>query len=312
MTDVMPSLNALRAFDAVAQAKSYKAAAENLRVTPAAVKQLVAKLEAHLGVPLIERQGQGLALTAAGEAGAGRLSEGFAALEQAVGMMVPSTQAQARLFISAEPFFAQSWLVPRLQHFRDANPGIDVLIDSSLEIKDLSRDGIDGAVRYGVPAQDPERTARLFGDAVMPLCSPQLLGRGAEDQQAALMGQTFLHWDLRPAPWAKETARWFDFEYFWSKAGLGPFEAKRNVYFSDYNLALQAALAGQGVVLGSLPILRGLVDQGMLVPALPVRLETDIGYDFVMSPSVLRQGMAERFRTWLLEEAGTLDMHPPP
>ena len=104
MIDVMPSLNALRAFDAVAQAKSYKAAAENLRVTPAAVKQLVAKLEAHLGVPLIERQGQGLALTAAGEAGAGRLSEGFAALEQAVGMMVPSTQAQARLVISAEPF----------------------------------------------------------------------------------------------------------------------------------------------------------------------------------------------------------------
>lgn len=171
----MPSLNALRAFDAVAQTKSYKEAAENLRVTPAAVKQLVAKLEAHLGVTLIERDGQGLSLTSAGEAGAGRLSDGFAALQQAVGLMVPTTQTETRLVISAEPFFAQSWLVPRLQRFRDANPGIDVLIDSSLEIKDLSRDGIDGAVRYGVAVQDPERTTRLFGDAVMPLCSPQLL-----------------------------------------------------------------------------------------------------------------------------------------
>ena len=311
MTDAMPSMNALRAFDAVAQTKSYKKAAEKLRVTPAAVKQLVAKLEAHLGVTLIERDGQGLSLTSAGEAGAGRLSDGFAALQQAVGLMVPTTQTETRLVISAEPFFAQSWLVPRLQRFRDANPGIDVLIDSSLEIKDLSRDGIDGAVRYGVAVQDPERTTRLFGDAVMPLCSPQLLPRGPGDHQSALMQQTFLHWDLRPAPWAKETARWFDFAYFWSRAGLGRFEAYNNVHFSDYNLALQAALAGQGVVLGSLPILHGLVEQGMLVPALPVHLETDIGYDFVMSPSRLRRDMAERFRTWLLEEAGTLDVQMP-
>ena len=304
MSGVMPSLNALRAFEAVSQSLSYKTAAEKLRVSPAAVKQLVAKLEDQLGVVLIRRKGHGLELTEAGKVGALRLSDGFLALEQAVALMGASVKQGTRLVISAEPFFAQSWLVPRLQRFRDSNPGVDVLIDSSLEIKDLTRDSIDGAIRYGVATDDPQRTIRLFGDAVMPLCSPGLLGDGGVEE---LMQQTFLHWDLRPAPWAKETARWFDFEYFWQEAGLGPFEASNNIHFSDYNLAIQAALAGQGVVLGSLPILHEIVEQGMLVPAVGRQLKTNIGYDFVISPNASGWRLAERFRAWLLDEALALN-----
>ncbi|MGB1159851.1 MAG: LysR substrate-binding domain-containing protein [Alphaproteobacteria bacterium] len=304
MSDAMPSLNALRAFEAVSQSLSYKIAAEKLRVSPAAVKQLVSKLEDQLDVRLIRRKGHGLELTEAGKAGVTRLSDGFHALEQATALMRASVKQGTRLVISAEPFFAQSWLVPRLQRFRDANPGVDVLIDSSLEIKDLTRDTIDGAIRYGVATDDQQRSIRLFGDAVMPLCSPGLLGDGGLEE---LMQQTFLHWDLRPAPWAKETARWFDFSYFWQEAGLGPFEAANNIHFSDYNLAIQAALAGQGVVLGSLPILHEIVEQGMLVPAVSSRLKTNIGYDFVMSPNAAGWGLAERFRAWLLDEAKVLD-----
>lgn len=304
MSDAMPSLNALRAFQAISQSLSYKIAAEKLRVSPAAVKQLVSKLEDQLDVRLIRRKGHGLELTEAGKAGVARLSDGFLALEEATALMRASVRQGTRLVISAEPFFAQSWLVPRLQRFRDANPGVDVLIDSSLEIKDLTRDTIDGAIRYGVATDDQQRKIRLFGDAVMPLCSPGLLRDGGLEE---LMQQTFLHWDLRPAPWAKETARWFDFSYFWQEAGLGPFEAAKNIHFSDYNLAIQAALAGQGVVLGSLPILHEIVEQGMLVPAVSSRLKTNIGYDFVMSPNAAGWGLAERFRAWLLDEAKVLD-----
>ena len=100
MSDAMPSLNALRAFEAVSQSLSYKIAAEKLRVSPAAVKQLVSKLEDQLDVRLIRRKGHGLELTEAGKAGVVRLSDGFLALEQATALMRASVRQGTRLVIS--------------------------------------------------------------------------------------------------------------------------------------------------------------------------------------------------------------------
>ena len=148
MDEWLPSLNALRAFEATCRHLSYARAAEELRVTPAAVKQLVRKLERSLGIDLVVRRGRGLAITAAGHAGCEELTVGFRQVHRAVGRM-RAHHARRRLIVSVEPSFATAWLVPRLERFRAGNRDVDVLIDSSLHIVDLDQGAADVAVRFG-------------------------------------------------------------------------------------------------------------------------------------------------------------------
>ena len=133
MSDWLPSLNALRAFEVVSRHLSYRVAAEELCVSPAAVKQLVSKLESAMGTPLLSRSGRGLVLTAQGVAGRDDLAQGFRHLAASIEKM-RALAGRKRLIVSVEPSFATAWLVPRLDLFRAGNADVDVLIDSSLPL----------------------------------------------------------------------------------------------------------------------------------------------------------------------------------
>jgi len=168
--DWLPSLNALRAFESVTRHLNYQLAAEELRVTPAAVKQLVYRLEAALNVQLIERKGRGLALTRTGRAGLDDLATAMRHLDASVEKM-RGHRNNPRLIVSVETSFATMWLVPKLDAFRARHPNVSVLIDSSQEIVDLRRGDVDVAIRYGVADQDGLLTNRLFDDLIFPACS---------------------------------------------------------------------------------------------------------------------------------------------
>jgi LysR family transcriptional regulator, glycine cleavage system transcriptional activator len=174
MLDWLPSLNALRAFEAVSRHLNYVHAASELRVTPAAVKQLVAKLEEAVGHRLVQRNGRGLALTAAGRAGGDGLAAGFGQLSRAVERMRKHTDRQ-RLIVSVEPSFATAWLVPRLERFRREHTEIDVLIDSSLKIVDLEHGDADAAIRFGAKPDPRLQSHRLFEERLCAFCSPALV-----------------------------------------------------------------------------------------------------------------------------------------
>ena len=109
MSNWLPSLNALKAFEAVSRHLNYQNAAAELHVTPAAVKQLVQKLEEALNVSLVERQGRHIGLTEAGSAGLAELQSAFSQLNASVGKM-RQTQLRKSLTISAEPSFALAWI----------------------------------------------------------------------------------------------------------------------------------------------------------------------------------------------------------
>lgn len=303
MFSKLPSLNALRAFEATARHLSFTRAAKELSVTPAAVKQLVTKLEAWIGQPLLRKQGQSLVLTDAGRAGCLHLSGGLRQMADAVEAMRPSP-ARRRLTVSADPFFAATWLVPRLTRFRDLHPASDVLIDSSMEICDLRRDDADVAIRYGATKEDGLHYTRLFEDRITPVFSPRLVDELPRITKIDDLRQaTLLHWDLSSTPWARATAHWFSFETWFEKSGLGTPEAARSIHFSDYNLAVQAAIAGQGVVLGSWPILRSAMEAGLLIAPFGRPLYTDIGYDMVtIDPGQLSPAVRD-FCDWLKIEA---------
>ncbi|MEM6375316.1 MAG: LysR substrate-binding domain-containing protein, partial [Pseudomonadota bacterium] len=225
----LPSLNALRAFEAVARHRSYTRAAKELHVTPAAVKQLVTKLEATLGQPLIIRQGQGLVPSEPAIAGQGHVESGLRQMALAVEAMRPAV-TRRRLTVSADPFFAATWLVPRLTRFRDLHPAFDVLIDSTMEICDLTSGDADIAIRYGVTKPDNLHRIRLFEDRIMPVFSPRLIDgpphlHSIEDLRRAPL----LHWDLSSTPWARATAHWFSFDTWFKLTGLYPPDPARNM-----------------------------------------------------------------------------------
>ena len=303
MSDWLPSLNALRAFETVSRHLNYRLAAEELGVTPAAVKQLVGKLEDTLGIPLVERSGRGLTLTSAGEAGRDGLSVAFSQIQNAVENM-KTTDGRRRLIVSVEPSFATAWLVPRLESFRAGNAEIDVLIDSSLHIVDLDRGAADIAIRFGNAPGGALVAHRLFDEELCAFCSPALKeGRPGPMKLEDLETLTLLHWDLSQMDWASATRKWMGWTQWLERVGAGQVTQGEGVRFRDYNLAVQAAIAGQGVILGSLPVLCGLVEAGLLVVAFPERVVTDIGYDLVTTDTALARHEVARFVDWILEEA---------
>ena len=298
MTSPLPSLNALRAFESAARHLNYRRASEELHVSPGAVKQLVAKLEEALGQRLLVRHGRSLALTPAGAAGLRQLSPAFAEIAAAVEAMRPGTRR--RLILSVEPSFATAWLVPRLEEFRRAQPGIDVLVDTSLQLVDLERGDADVAIRFW-KGGDPDLLAhRLVAEELSAYCSPALVqGKNAITRLEDLERVTLLHWDLAGLPWAGGTRRWVGWAPWLHRLGAGHIRPGEGLRFSDYNLAIQAAIAGQGVMLGSLPLFRDLVDAGLLVRPFAESVATDLGYDLVTTARAAARPEVAAFSDWI-------------
>ncbi len=315
MPNWLPSLNALRALEALSRCNSYRAAAEELRVTPAAIKQLVTKLEESLGKKLVERQGRGIALTEAAKIATPDLNLGMRHLTDAVHKMRSPIETE-RLIISVEASLATTWLVPRLENFRAVNPNINVLIDSSQRIVDLTRSDVDIAIRYGVTNPAGLVVLRLFDDLVHPACSPsmarQLPALSSLDQLADV---PLIHWDMSRLPWAKETVKWFDWSEWAKRAGLPALDTTRGLRFNDYGLAIQAAISGQGFVLASWPILQDQLDAGLLVkPFQNSALKTGIGYDLVTTQQARTRPAVATFCNWIQQHAATTQTrsHSPP
>lgn len=303
MSDWFPSLNALRAFEAVCRHLNFVHAAEELRVTPAAVKQLVDKLEEAVGHPLVQRSGRGLALTPAGLSGREHLAEGFAQLLKAVERMRKHSDRQ-RLIVSVEPSFATAWLVPRLERFRKANAEVDVLIDSSLKMADLEHGDADIALRFGTKTESPLVAHRLFDERLCAFCSSSLANgsqglRKLQDLERA----TLLHWDMSELDPASATRRWMSWQSWLGRVGAKHVNFRNGISFSDYNLLVQSAVAGQGIMLGSLPVLNDLVSAGLLVNPFREIVDTDIGYDLVATRQALERGEVRSFADWIIEEA---------
>ena len=303
MSDWLPSLNALRAFDTVSRHLNYRQAADELNVSPAAVKQLVHKLEDTLETKLLERRGRGLVLTPAGQAASRDLSKAFMQISEAVGNM-RSRHFGPRLVVSVDPSFAAAWLVPRLAVFKAKFPDIGVLIDSTAEIADLDRGDADVAIRFGVEIDRDLYAHRLFDEELCAYCSPSLVkGPPRISQLEDLEKAPLLRWDLSEFQWAATTAKWNKWHYWLAQVGAARIEPKEGIRFSDYNIAVQAAIAGQGFIIGSTPVLRRLIDANLLVNPFPEVAATDIGYDLVSTTQSRSRPEVKTFMDWIIEES---------
>jgi LysR family glycine cleavage system transcriptional activator len=301
MTNWLPSLNSLRAFEATARLCSFKKAADELSVTPAAVKQLVTKLEDAVGQKLVSRDGQRMALTSAGLSGLEDLSSGFRLLARGVDR-IRLQKSDARVIVSVDPSFAAAWLVPKMENFKLDCPGIEVLIDSSMQIVNLTRGDAHVGIRFGVRDHGDLVVNRLFDEELSAMCSPSLLsGSNGLKNLKDLEQATLLRWDLSKFEWAINT-RAINYWRSWLDAvGANDVSAAQGITYSDYNLAVQAAVAGQGVILGSRPVLQPLLEQSLLIDPFDISSNPQLGYDIVTTQDALQNKNVERFVNWMLD-----------
>lgn len=307
----LPSLNALRAFEAAGRHLSFSRAAAELSVTPAAVGQRVKALEDQLGAALFVRRNRGIELTEAGQALLPGLTDGFERLVEGVEWF-RRRQARRPLTVTVEPTLAGRWLVKRLERFNERHPGIAIRLDASNRVVDFFREQVDVGVRYGNGEYPGLRVDRLFGEIVFPVCSPRLLaGPHPLREPADLRWHTLLHCD-----WNPRHPTWPDWGMWLKAVGLDGIAVDSGPQFSieSYDLMLDAAVAGQGVALASGVAVADEIAAGGLVRPFDVDITLDFAY-FVVAPEATADSpRIAAFREWLLAEAAQTEteLAPPP
>lgn len=303
MNNWLPSLNSLRAFEVTARKKSFRKAAEELGVTTAAVKQLVEKLEKAIGEKLFLGRGQNLKITSIGEVGLDELSISFKQIERTVDRM-RSFNNKNKLVITCEPSFASAWLVPKLNKFKKLNPNVEVFIDSSPKIVSLTDGSVDLAIRFGVNDHTQGFfVERLYDEHLAAYCSPSLIDDLNIHEFKQIENIPLLRWDTSQFNWSNNTRKWMDWEH-WIKQTQYNDNLKLNFgpRFTDYNLVLQCAIAGQGLILGSTPVLNSLIQEKLIVDPFQLSVKTNLGYDIVVSKDSYSKSETMLFIEWLLQE----------
>ena len=286
----LPSLNALRAFEAVGRFKSVSAAGGELFVTPGAVSRQIKSLEANLGVALVARAGRGIRLTAAGEDLLSGLEEAFARIAE----IVDGTRRRPRcgILVFAQPMFAATWLVPRLGRFAQQAPEVDVTVHGELARSGAEVGGADLVVDWGYFDDSVDAVAeKLTDEEIFPVCSPQLCRDGN------IGGTTLLHYEGLPRSW-----NWPDWPTFLAAAGLDGIDATCGPRFTR-ELILNAACNGMGVALANTSLTRTDIAAGRLVRPIDASMATDNGYWLLTPRTRLDRPEIALFRNWLLGES---------
>jgi len=295
----LPPLNSLRAFEAAARHLSFKKAAEELHVTPAAISQQVRALEEYCGADLFLRLTRALRLTENGRAALPALREGFDRLADASETMRAKVRGGI-LTVSVAPSFGAKWLVPRLDRFRTAHPDYDVRLDATDALASFSGDGVDVALRYGRGVYRTLKAECLMPEVAFPVCSPRTLEtdpplRRPED----LRHQTLLH-----VQWTTEDEAAPNWRMWLRAAGIEGVDPERGPRFSIESMAVDAAIAGQGVALASGALVADDIRAGRLVRPFPRSISeaTTFCYYLVYPEAKAPDPRVMAFRDWIIAE----------
>ncbi|GAB5468174.1 MAG: transcriptional regulator GcvA [Rhodospirillales bacterium] len=301
----LPNLNALRAFEAAARHLSFTKAAQELSVTQGAVSHQVAALEAQLGLPLFERLNRRLRLTEAGRRYLPPLSEAFDRIALAT-QDLAGEESEGQLRVTVMPSFAQLWLLPRLQRFRQRAPQIDVMVLATENVADFSREPVDLGVRFGFGNYPGLYVERMMGEAILPVCAPSLLSRPPGLKRPEdLIHYALLHDD------AGEDHRLIDWAGWLDQAGATEVDPTRGPQFSNSSFVVVSAVAGEGVALAKLRLCVDELIAGRLVQPFGPMVELDRAYWLATTPEKARWPKVRSFMAWLHEEAAAQSSWPP-
>lgn len=295
MVRYLPSLNALRTFEAAARQRSFKLAAKELHVTQSAVSRQIRNLEDRLGVRLFERLNRRVRLTIAGEAYIPTLSKAFDDIARATGKISPNfrtTSKIKRLLISAETSVAECWLRPRLSKFRQAYPQveIEVLLTDSRQFD--PREQADLVIHYGSGNWPGLHGELLMTLTEFPVCSPDLVrGKRRLRNPEDLCRCTLLHEDT--------TGLW---ELWLKGAGVENIDWNKGPILHNSALCLDTAIAGEGVALGDELVAGDHLLAGRLVKPFRYHRPADAALHLLIPPELMESEEVTIFRKWLRTE----------
>jgi LysR family glycine cleavage system transcriptional activator len=230
----LPPLNALRVFQVVVRHRSFRAAAEDLLVTPQAVSQQIKLLEDTLGQELFMRKGRAVEPNEQAILLAHFVQAGFDEMAEGV-RRVTKTGQRARINVNASPYFATRYLLDRLGRFRDIMPDADLRLTTVVDLPDFVRDDVDVAIQWGFGGWKGLEQVLLLRDVKVLCCTPAMAER--LKTPADLAGLPLLHPVLTDQLWVSVLAHF----------GVGATAGKGDMRVEDAATMRRATLAGLGV-----------------------------------------------------------------
>ena len=285
----LPPLNALRAFESAARHLSFTRAAEELFVTQAAVSHQIKGLEEFLAMKLFLRKNRTLLLTEEGQSYFLEIKDIFNHLQEATNRLL-AMGAKGSITIALPPSFAVQWLVPKIADFAQLQPDIDVRIKAVDSEDGFLTEDVDLAIYYGKGRWSGLVAEKLYGEYLVPVCSPSLMmGVKPLDTLDDLKHHMLLHDSSR------ET--WKSFIRHFNVLGLN---VNHGPIFSHTMLVLQAAALGQGIALVDNTLATPDVRMGRLVCPLEERMMTKFAYYIVCREAQSGLGRIQIFKDWVL------------
>lgn len=298
--DLPVSLDILRGFESAARHLSFTRAGAELFLTQSAVSRQVQTLEEQLGVKLFQRRTRALALTEAGNLYYRQVTKALQQLRDATASIRAATDPIVRVTTAIS--FAALWLVPRLADFQSRFRDIVVHVAADNTMLDLERSGLDLAIRYCSAETAGEGAVTLFGEQVTPVCSPRFLQtQGRIKTPEDLLRSPLLHFDdpTGCSPWLAWNV-WMETIHLRTSKPLG------GPHFSHYDQVIQAAIAGHGLALGRLPLVKGLIEDSRLITPLRGKryatLTQNRAYRLIVAPSAGKRAEVQSFVSWLRAE----------
>ncbi len=289
----LPSLNAIRAFEATARLASFKMAAEELNLTPSAVSRHVRTLEEHFGIDLFERGFRQVMPTEKAVHYARRLTAAFeiinAATEEVAAYGPQRRRRQKRMTLSINATFMNLWLADRLPRFRAAHPDCEFEVSIHDDAGKGGNPDADLRILFAPEKFDDPKLMRLVSLIIIPVCAPKLAdGKTGLKAPSDLARFRLLH---------ENTTAWW--EEWIEGVGVKGVDATAGPIFHDPALAIREAINGGGVALADNIMAEDLLRRGHLVAPFPIRRTIPSCYCIAQRPGAGSLAAVRNFRAWL-------------
>ncbi|SHJ17081.1 DNA-binding transcriptional regulator, LysR family [Palleronia salina] len=287
----LPSFTSLSCFEAAARNNSFKAAAAELNVTPAAVSHQIKALEAEMAQPLFRRQHRGVELTEAGAFLFVAVQRGFEGISGAVREIRGRPEGED-VIIHATTAVSAFWLTPQISHFWSHHP--ETVVSQVVSDVEPMEDRVDLSIRYGPIPDDDGTYVTLFTDNIVAVGSKEFARRYAVASVADLAAAPLVHVTTRRVEWTG----WKD----WLGAFGVEAQTGKRTTVNNFMIALQLAQDGVGAVLGWERLIGTLLEQEALVPLVPDHLVSPHPFYLQIHP---RASAEARFvAEWIARQAG--------
>lgn len=295
--------DALQVFSVAARLENFSAAARELGVTQAAISRRIIGLERSLGFELFARMRKRVILTPRGQILLEKVTASLDFLSDSIAQLTSADLVET-IVVSAPTSITYFWLEPKLRDFCRLNPSYTVRLQGTDDLYHSASSDDSIAVLAGDGQHPHWSLQRLFDEQLVPVAAPRYLASiglppGQQDLEPAFIA------GLSLVGYGRLNTLWHTLEDWFKPRGVDPERLRFPILHSAYPTAVNAALEGEGVVLGSRNLLSKHLDSGALVEISQSVDVTGMSY-FVGTPKSGRITVAaQRLADWLVSAAAS-------